>query len=80
MKTTKIRTKLLGQKKLTKRNLVRLVQGWKRPSASMKLTAEFLRIYLEEKVYRNSAKTVLKISITEIKRRIQILKEIEAGV
>jgi len=80
MKTTKVRTKLLGQKKLTKRNLFRLVQGWKRTGASMKLTAEFLRIYLEEKVYRNSAKTVLKISIAEIKRRIKILKEIEAGV
>lgn len=80
MKTSKIRTKLLGRKKLTKRNLVRLVQGWQRPRADMKLNPEFLIIYLEEKVYRNSAPTALKISITEIKRRIQILKEIQAGV
>ena len=79
MKTSKIRTKLLGQKKLTKRNLFRLVQGWQRPREGMKLNPEFLIIYLEEKVYRNSAKTALKISITEIKRRIQILKEIQAG-
>ena len=80
MKFAKIRTKLLGQKKLTKRNLLRLVQGWRTGKVSIELTAEFLRIYLEEKLYRNLAGTELKISSKEIKRRIIILKEIEAGV
>ena len=80
MRFAKIRTKLLGQKKLTKRDLLRLVQAWKTGKVSMELTAEFLRIYLEEKLFRNLAGTVLKISSKEIKRRIELLKEIEAGV
>ncbi len=80
MRRAKIRTKLLGQKKLSKRNLLRLVQAWKTGNVSMETTAEFLRLFLEEKLYRNFAGTVITISSKEIKRRIELLKEIEAGV